>query len=125
MDSSEMLPSARLRLRRRVASTSGLGGITKMLTDSGIWRRTCAAPCTSMSSSRSFPCFARVGQRVARRAVEVAEDIRRFEKLIVPLHTLESRAIDVVIFAALLFGAARVARGVTDGKSRPLTSDRN
>ena len=51
--SSFTTPSARLRLRSRVRKTLGLGGRTKMLTASGILARTCAAPCTSMSSSRS------------------------------------------------------------------------
>jgi hypothetical protein len=57
-----------------------------------------------------------VGERVARRPVEVAEDIRRFQKLIRLLHALEGIAIDVVVFAALLLGAARRARGVADGE---------
>ena len=76
--SSESWP----RLRNRHSSVSRSGGKMKMLTASGSFFLICAAPCTSMSSSRSCAFALRLAQEAARRPVVVAEDFGVFQKLV-------------------------------------------
>ncbi len=79
-----------------------------MFTDSGIWRRTCVRALHVDVEQQIIAVLFRIGERVAGRAIEIPEDIGRLQKLIRLPHALEGGAIDVVIFAALLFRAARL-----------------
>jgi hypothetical protein len=83
----------------------------KIETESGIFARTCDAPCTSISSSKSLPCENASCEVAARRAVVVAEDVGVLQKLAVADHLLEMLARGEVVFARILLRAAWPACG--------------
>jgi len=113
-----MLPSARLRLLIPSPSPLGLGGITKILTRSGIWPRTLAAPDIDVQQ-QIFSVFRCVGQVWARCAIEVAEDIPTQTRW--PSAFAQGRAIDVW-YSRPSCSEPRGHAGVADGKIGPLTS---
>ncbi len=116
MISSWTLPSARLRLRRRVARISGEGGMRKMETAPGILARICACPLHVDVEQEVAAPGKSIGQSGACRAVVVAEDVGIFEKLAVADHLLEMLAGGEVVFARVLLRAASSPRGPGDGK---------
>ncbi len=70
-----------LRPRSRRSSTSNDGGSTKIAVWSAPRCRTCRAPCTSITSTTSWPSPSRRSVSAARGAVEVAEDVGPLEEL--------------------------------------------
>ena len=89
----------------------------KMLAASGTFFFTCAAPCTSMSSSRSLPRANASRRNASRGAVVVAEDLGVFQELR-PRRSCFSNSSRVMKKYSRpdLLAAARQTRGVADGK---------
>ena len=88
----------------------------KMLAASGNLLLICAAPCTSMSSSRSLPSVLRLAQKAARRAVVVPEDFGVLQELVLARSWARIPRARRRSIRAILFAAARGACGVGDGK---------
>ena len=84
---------------------------------SGNALRTCAAPCQSISRSRSWPRFERRFDLFPAGAVTVVENDRVFEKFAALYHVGELLMADEVVVAAVLLGGSR-SRVVKESRLR-------
>ncbi len=91
MTSSEMLPSARLRLRKRVSRACGTGRHHEDVHGLGHLLPHLRGALHIDVQQQIVAVRDGIGQRMAGRAVEVSKDIGRFEELAILLHALESR----------------------------------